>query len=50
MQAAGKYGIPALYTFCRNYILDDIQKTFTNSESVAEYGLLYALYVQNLKL
>ena len=48
MQAAGKYGIPALYLFCRNYILNDIQKTFRTSKEVAEYGILYALYVSEL--
>ena len=48
MQAAGKYGIPALYLFCRNYILGDIQKTFETSKGVAEYGLLYAIHVRLL--
>ena len=45
MQAAGKFGIPALYLFCRNYILDDIQKTFTTSKDAAEDGILCAVYV-----
>ena len=45
MQAAGKYGIPALYLICRNYILDDIRKTFESSEGPAEHGILYAIYV-----
>ena len=49
MHAAVKYGIRALYLFCRNYILNDIQKKFSTSESVAECGLLYALYVTHLK-
>ena len=48
MQAAGKYDIPALHLICRNYILDDLQKTFKTSEGIAEYGLLYALYVRQL--
>ena len=44
MQAAGKYGVPALYFFCRDYILDNIRETF-RSPHVAEHGFLYALYV-----